>query len=407
MFEPIAITGAGCISGFGVGRDALLTALRAGRTAIGPAEFDTSALRSHTSGHVNGYDPTAFIAPAKLRRIDRIGRLAVSCCRLALDDAGLAAGSAVPAEEIAIALGSQTAGVHTLIDYLDRLLAQGAPGASALDFSNTVGNAAASLCAIELGLRGANVTLNSKEASGLAAIAFAASLLQSGAARAVVSGGVDDVEATFFTAHESFRALAFDEGSGEVSRPFDRRRNGFVLGAGGFLAVFETRDSARARGASVLGELCAVGAASAPCRLNEWPEDPAPLARCMREALGQAGVEPGDVAVVFASANSTQALDCVEAAALADVFGPRAVPVTSLKGALGESGSSGGAGLLAALDCLTDGVVPPTLRCDDLDPDCPVDVSHRARRLEDPPRRLALINSFASGGTMYSAVVRA
>ena len=407
MFDPIAITGAGCISGFGVGREALLTALHDGRSTIGPAPFDTATLSTHMAGHVDGYDPAAFIAPEKLRRIDRIGRLAVSCCTLALADAGLGSGSDVDRDRIAIALGSQTSGVHTLIDYLDRLLAHGPTGASALDFSNTVGNAAASLCGIELGLRGANVTLNNKEASSLAAIACAATLLRAGDVRAVVSGGVDDVEAVFLTAHETFGVLAHDDGHGEASRPFDRRRNGFVLGAGAFLLVFETPAWAEARGATALGALLGVAGMSVPCRLNDWPREPGPLARCMRESLRQARATPDQVALVCASANSTAILDRVEAAAIADVFGARAVPVVSLKGALGESGATGAAGLLVALACLREGRLPPTAGCDDPDPECAVDVSSRSRPIAAPPGAVALVNSVASGGTIYSAVVRA
>lgn len=404
MFDPIAITGAGCISGFGVGREALIDALHDGRSTIAPAAFDTTAVRSHVTGHVNGYDPAAFIAADKLRRIDRIGRLAVSCCRLAVDDAGL--GDEPAREQLAIALGSQTSGVHTLIDYLDRLLAHGPPGASALDFSNTVGNAAASLCGIELGLRGANVTLNNKEASSLAAVACAASLLRAGSAQAVVTGGVDDVEAVFLTAHESFGVLAHDAGEGEASRPFDRRRNGFVLGAGGFLLVCETAASARARGANIRGSLLAIAGASMPCRLNDWPRDSEPIARCMREALRQAQASPDDVALVIASANSTPALDRVEAAAIVRACRPD-VPVVSLKGALGESGASGAAGLLVALDCLGRAHLPPTCGCDHPDPECPVNVSNVARTIATRPGAVAVVNSIASGGTMYCAVVRA
>ena len=117
---------------------------------------------------------------------------------------------------------------------------EGPTGASALDFSNTVGNAAASLCGIEFGLRGINVTIGQKEASALSAMAHAASVLRAGRARAIVTGGVDDFEELFFTVYDQFRALATDEGVGEASRPFDRRRNGFVLGCGAFMVVLES-----------------------------------------------------------------------------------------------------------------------------------------------------------------------
>ncbi|HYN07095.1 MAG TPA: beta-ketoacyl synthase N-terminal-like domain-containing protein [Vicinamibacterales bacterium] len=405
MTDPVAITGGSCISGLGLGRTAFDSALRAGRSAISAATFDTSALQSHLAGQIVDFDPAAFIAPGKLRRIDRIGRLAVACCRLALDDAGLR--GAVGDGEVAVVIGTQTAGIHSLVEYLDRLIAQGPPGASALDFSNTVGNAAASLCGIELGLRGANVTVNNKEASALGAVAYAMSLIGSGPARAVVTGGVDDIEATFFATHERFGVLASDEGHGEASRPFDRRRNGFVMGSGAFLIVLESAASVEARGVTPRGHLLGIGATAATCRLNDWPRQPAQLVRCMRDALDRANLEPRDVAVVFASANSTQALDRVEAAALAEVFGAGAVPVTSLKGALGECGATGAAGILAALTCLDEGVIPPTAGFAESDPECPVDVSASPRPL--PPRagRVALVNSFASGGTSYAAVVRA
>ena len=404
---PLAITGTSAISGFGIGPASFADGLRSGRTTIALVEgFDTSESHSHVAGQIRDFDPALFIAPGRLRRIDRIGRLSIACCKLAMESAGLTDLGPIGADCVGVALGSYTSGIHSLVEYLDRLIEQGPTGSSALDFSNTVGNAAASLCGIELGLRGANVTLNNKEASALAAVAYAASLLESGRARALVTGGVDDLERTFFAVHAEFGVLANDDGEGEASRPFDRRRNGFVLGAGAFLVVLETTDSARARGAAVHGELSAIAATSAPARLNDWPRDPGELAHCMRVALDRANREPRDVAAVFASANSTPVLDRTEAAALAEVFGESTVPVTALKGALGECGAIGAAGLIAAIDCLRDGIIPPTAGFEQRDPDCPVNVSREPRSVTPRPHQVALVNSFASGGASYSAVVR-
>ena len=406
--NDLAVTGLGCISGFGVGTAAFERGLFGGQRAYGPVRaFDTSAARSHTAGYIDSFDPTAFIPPARLRRIDRVGQLSIASCRLALEDADLLGSALVEGRDIGIALGSATAGLHTLVDYLDRLNDQGPAGASALDFSNTVGNAAASLCGIELGLRGPNVTLNNKEASALAAVAYAASQLESGPARALVTGGVDDLEHTFFAVHAEFGVLANDDGEGEASRPFDRRRNGFVMGSGAFLIVLETTASARARGAAAHGELAAIAATSAPARLNEWPREPGDLARCMRVALDRANRDPRDVAAVFASANSTTVLDRTEAAALAEVFGESTVPVTALKGALGECGAIGAAGLMAAIACLRDGIIPPTAGFEQPDPDCHVNVSSQPRHVIPRPNQVVLVNSFASGGASYSAVIRA
>ena len=406
--HELAVTGLGCISGFGVGKTAFARGLFSGDRAYGPVrDFDTSTARSHLAGHIDGFDPAAFIAPGKLRRIDRVGQLSIACCRLALEDASLLGGEAIGRDDIGIALGSATAGLHTLVSYLDRLLDQGPSGASALDFSNTVGNAAASLCAIEFGLRGINVTIGQKEASACSAIAHAASVLQAGRARAMITGGVDEFERMFFAVYDRFRALASDQGAGEASRPFDRRRNGFVLGSGAFLVVLESADSAATRGARPLGHLAGVASTASPCGMHAWPDDPAELVRCMREALAQAAVRPDDVAVVFASANSSRRLDRVEAEALEELFGPSRVPVVAVKGTMGECGAAGAAAVVAAVLSLTQRVIPPTAGFEIGDPACPVDVAATSRPIDPGKPPVALINSFASGGTNVSLVVTA
>jgi 3-oxoacyl-[acyl-carrier-protein] synthase II len=405
--NELAVTGLGCISGFGVGTAAFERGVFGGARAYGPVRtFDISEARSRLAGYIDSFDPSAFISPAKLRRVDRVGQLAVACSRLALEDADLLGTSQVDGSDIGIALGSATSGVHTLVDYLDRLQVQGPTGASALDFSNTVGNAAASLCGIEFGLRGINVTVGQKEASACAAIAHAASVLQAGRVRAMITGGVDDFERMFFLVYDRFRALATDEGTGEVSRPFDLRRNGFILGCGAFLLVLESADSARARGARTLGYLIGSASTSSSCDLHAWPADPAELVRCMQEALAQAEIGPEDVAVVFASANSSRQLDLVEAEALEAVFGPSRLPVVAIKGAIGECGAAAGAAFVAAVLSLNQRLLPPTLGFEVVDPACSVDVHPSSRPIDPGKPPIALINSFASGGTNVSLVVR-
>jgi 3-oxoacyl-[acyl-carrier-protein] synthase II len=273
-----------------------------------------------------------------------------------------------------------------------------------LGFANTIANAAASLCSIEFGLRGPNVTIAQKQASALSAIAFAMAGLRQGRAAAFVCGGIDDFEERLFTVHDRMHVLSPVGGGAEASRPFDVRRNGFVLGTGGHLMVLETAEFAARRGVRPYGEVLGVGSGASACALGAWPTDPAGIVSTMWAALADAGVEPADIDVVFASANSTSVLDRVEAQALEKVFGPRGVPVVSIKGAVGEFGASGSAALMAALVGLAAGVIPPTLGCEQPDPACPVDVSAVAR----PARgRLALINATADGGAQYCLVARA
>jgi 3-oxoacyl-[acyl-carrier-protein] synthase II len=405
MRERVLITGLGCISGFGVDLERFSDALMSGATAIRPiAAFDTSACRSHKMAKIDGFTPAAFIDPAKLRRIDEIGRLALASCRLAMQDAGVFDAPDHVRDGIGVVLGSYTAGAHSTVEYLDNLYARGPSGVSAMSFSNTVGNAAASLCGIEYKLRGPNVTVSYKEASSLAAIAYAFGLVRHGRTAAVVTGGADDVEPVFFAVHDRFRVLSPTDAGEEAARPFDRRRNGFVLGEGAYSVIIEAESAATARSARAYGELLGTGATSATCGINDWPYDHVQYTRAMRLALEDAAIDPSEVAVVFASANGTARLDPLEAAALTDVFGEHRVPVVSLKGALGECGAIGAGSIAAALLCLRGGAMPPTAGFQIPDPRCPVNVSACSRPASGP---IALVNSFASGGTTYSAVVRA
>ena len=408
MSERIVVSGIGCIGSLGIGHQEFTGALLAGRTAVAPiTAFETTQCRSHRAAMLSGFRADAFLDLARLRRVDHVGRLALSACRLALEDAGLTAPPASNDEQIGVVLGTTTAGVHTTVEYMDNLIARGAAGVSAMSFSNTVGNAPASLCGIEYGLRGPNVTFSNKEASALAAMAFAFRILRQRRAAAVVAGGADELDRMFYEAHDRFHVLSPSDKGEEASRPFDRRRNGFVFGEGGFLMVLEPMATAEARGAAWYGELLGVGATASPCKLNDWPSDPSELARCMQMALDSAAVTAEDVSVVFASANSTPRLDRLEAGALREVFGPGGVPVVSIKGAVGEFGAVGAASTAAAFLCLREGRIPPTVGCDEPDSDLEVDVSSASRELQDAAgHSIALVNSFASGGANYSVVVR-
>ena len=241
-----------------------------------------------------------------------------------------------------------------------------------------------------------------KEASSLAAVAYSVNLVRHRRASALITGGVDDIEANFFRIHDRFNVMSPVSGEDEAARPFDRRRNGFVLGEGGFALVAENWSRAQNRDATIYAEIVGVGGTSSPCGINLWPHDPKHLAKSMELALEEADSRHQDISVVFASGNGAIELDRTEAAAIRDVFGNAGVKVVSIKGALGESGTTGAASLTAAILSLRQGRIPPTAGLEDLDPECPVDATPEARPLEG---RKALINSFASGGANYSVVV--
>ncbi len=403
MSSGIVVTGLGIVSPFGTSAEAFRDALLSGRHGIVPlTAFDTSTCRAHTAALVAGFDPSNWIAPMKQRRMDVAGQYAVALARQALDDGGVAYG-ATPDDGVGIVLGTYTAGGQPTEEFLRALFALGPIGAPALIFNATVANIAASLAALEMKLRGPNATISQKEASGLAAISHAADILRHGRARALVAGGVDAVYQVFYRVHDRFGALSHANGVPEGSRPFDSTRNGLVLGEGGFVLLLEKAADARARGAAIHGHLLGIAGGGASIGMYQWPDRPEPLARVMRQAIDEAGVTPEAIDVVYAAANSS-ALDGTEAKALGQLFGGGRTIVTSIKGALGESGAAGAAACVAALLCGARGLVPPTAGLADPDPACAG--LRIARRAEPAPGPIVLVNSVASGGALVSAVLR-
>jgi 3-oxoacyl-[acyl-carrier-protein] synthase II len=401
--QRIVITGLGVVTPFGTDTAAFADALGEGRSAVSPlTQFDTAGCAARCAASVQGFEPSRWIAPLKARRMDMTSQYAIAAAVQALADAGITAGQE-PRDDTGVAVGTYTGGGSRTEEFLEGMFRLGPIGAPALLFNATVANVAASLIGLELKFRGPNITISHKEASGLTAAAHAVDLLRGGQATTIVAAGVDALYPLFFRVHDHFGVLSHDNGRLEGSRPFDATRNGFVLGEGAYAFIMETDAAASARGARVLGELLAVECGGSPAGINQWPSRTADIARVMRRALDAAAIAPGDVGVVYASANST-ALDLVEAAAIHEVFGDTALPVTTVKGALGECSANGPGAIAAAIVCGGRGVVPPIAGLAHVDPACaPLALATSAVPLRRP---VALINAIASGGALATAIVR-
>lgn len=391
------------MSPFGTSHASFRDALLAGQSAIAPVNgFDTAGCRSTLAAEIKTLDASAWVPPMKMRRMDRTGVYAVAATKLALADAHA---SIAPDgdDTIGIVLGTWTAGGGSTQQFLEALFRNGPTGAPALLFDSTVANAAASLAGLEHRFRGPNMTVSHKEASGLAAIVSAVDLMREGRATALMAGGSDAIFEPFYKGHDRFNVMS---PHGEFSRhlaPFDADRDGFVIGEGAYNLWMEAGDGSGASGAAH-GEILGVAASSAACPINTWPPRPEPLVRTMRLALEDAALTADAVDVVYASANATRGLDAVEALALVELFGGTRSVVTSLKGALGESGASGAAACVAALLCGRAGRVPPVagLQC----PDPAAAPLRLARTADDAPGPIALINGVASGGALFTVVLR-
>ena len=400
------ITGLGLVSPFGTDPAAFRDALLAGRSGLSPVTtFPVDACHARQAALVRDFEPTRWIPPMKLRRMDDTGKFAVVAARQALDDAGIAP-DPEGRDDIGVALGTYTAGGQATNEFLESLWAQGPMGAAALLFNSTVANAPASLAALEHKLRGPNLTITQKESSGLAAVGAAADLVAGGRASAMIAGGVDAVYSVFFVVHDRFGVLSSDDAGGECSRPFDAGRNGLVMGEGAYTVIVEDPEQhARRQGPSPRGEILGYAAGSEAVPINAWPSRPESIARVMRAALADAGVGPDGVAAVYAAANSTPGLDCVEAQAIAEVFAANpALVVTSIKGALGEAASSSAAGVVAALVCGAHCQVPPVAGLATVDA-CVVGL-RLVKSGAAPSGDVLLVNGISSGGAICSMVLR-
>ena len=337
----------------------------------------------------------------KLRRMDDTARYAVVITRQAFADASYPLRDDGD-DDAGVVLGTFTAGGQATSEYLTALHRGGPMGAPAVLFNSTVANAPASLAGLEFKLRGPNVTVSQKEASGLAAIVTATDALRLDRSHALAAGGVDAIFDIFFRVHDRFGVMAPSDES--MQGPFDRNRRGFVLGEGGFALLLEQDASVRARGAATYGEVLGVGALSAAVGINQWPTTKEPLVRTMQAALDDAGLTASDVNVIYAAANATRALDSVEADALSCLFGRSRPLVTSIKGAIGECGAASAASCVAAVVCGSAGEVPPIVGLGETDPAASELNLVTSRQILPGP--IALINAIGSGGAVFSVVLK-
>ena len=402
MTDRVVITGCGAVGPFGEGVEVLVEAIKRGRTTVERTE------RACATRVREAVDPGPVRANV-WRRLDRSSRMAVSAARQALRDAGLASpdGASETSSDstCGIVLGTMTAGVPTLRDFLTATLREGPEGASPMLFPFTVPNSPASQCSILLGLDGPNLTISEMEASGLAAIATAAGLVRDGACEVMVAGGVDEWVDEYDRAWARLRLTHRGDPAG-FPGPFARGRRGFVPGEGAYFVVLESLERAVRRGARVLAEIAGEAMRHAGGETHSWPSKPAAMVEAIAVALSGARLRPEEIGYVAAGANGSRALDAVEANAIRSALGgaARRVPVTSVKGAVGESGSASACAVLVAAASIRDGFVPPVAGLDDPDPDLGLNlVVGEARRAPVPS---VLVDALGTGGSCAALVLR-
>ena len=386
----IVVTGLGAVTPLGVGASVLFERWAAGVCGIADGE-----------GQCREFVPTEHLTVKEARRADRFTQLALVASMEALADAGWSDALPYDPAQIGTIVGTGIGGIGT-IEANDRVMFdQGPKQVAPLAVPLMMGNAAAAAVSMRHGLRGLAFGTVSACSSGADAIGAAMRAIECGDAQAVVTGGAEAALTPLSRA--AFGALDALSVTG-ISRPFDRRRDGFVMGEGAGILVLEEGDAARARGARILGVVRGYGATADAHHLTAPDPGGTGAATAITRALERAGLGAGDVVYVNAHGTSTQLNDRAETVALKQALGPHAArtPVSSTKSAIGHLlGAAGAVEAIATILALRARVIPPTLGLEEPDPDLDLDyVPLNARALELPEgrRAIAISNSFGFGG---------
>ena len=409
MKKRVVITGIGVMASNGIGKSGFWDALKAGRSGVKPVTlFDTSSTRSKTAGEISGFKAEDFLVSKGLRTFDRATKLVLSASKLALDDSGL--GSPL-SEEVSIrtgvSLGSTLGSVWSISEFDKEGLREGPMAVNPALFPNTVINAPASQISIRFNIKGFNTTISTGFASGLDAIYYAVNFIKLYDYDMVLAGGVEELCLQTFLGFYKIGHLAGSrDGKEEVNCPFDKRRNGIVLGEGACILILEEVEHAKSRKADIYAEILGYGTSFDPKSKNIYSPKAEGAAKAIRLALEDAKVSADEIDYVSATANSTLDCDVMETRAINRVFGDRAkkVPVSSIKSMIGDTFSASGAmNVAASIGAMNDSFIPPTINYKVKDARCDLDYVPNESR--DAKIDKVLIDSFTPTGVNSSLMI--
>jgi 3-oxoacyl-[acyl-carrier-protein] synthase II len=396
------ITGVGLVSALGIGTEANWKALLAGESGVGPITlFDASRHAARIAAEVKAFDPLRWVDKKDVKKMDRFIQFAVAAADFALGDSGLRVEPA-NADEVGVYIGSGIGGFATIEREHEALLTGGPRRVSPFFIPAAIVNLASGWVSIRTGAKGPNSATCTACTTSAHAVGDSYRLIQRGDAVAMIAGGSEAaITPLGVGGFAAMRALSTrNDDPARASRPFDRERDGFVIGEGSGVVVLEQLESARRRGASIYCELVGYGMSSDAHHISAPCEDGDGAVRVMQRTLRDAGVEARVIDYVNVHGTSTPQGDRVEVVALKRVFGDHArkLAISSTKSMTGHLlGAAGGfeAGVTAL--AIRDQVLPPTINQEHPDPDCDLDVvPNRARRAE---LSYAMSNSFGFGGT--------
>ncbi|MXZ73121.1 MAG: beta-ketoacyl-ACP synthase II [Acidobacteria bacterium] len=409
MARRVAVTGVGLVSSLGVGTDANWEALLEGRSGIRTiASFDASAFASRIGGEVRGFDPLAFLTRKDVRKMDVFIQYAIAASEFAVQDAGLSTEEPL-GPDVGVFIASGIGGFST-IEREHRALLEGGPRKiSPFFIPSAIINLAAGQVSIRFGAQGPNSATCTACSASAHAIGDAYEMIRRSDADVMIAGGSEaSITPMGVGGFAAMRALSTRNDEPErACRPFDKDRDGFIIGEGSGVLILEELERARARNASIYCELVGYGMSADAFHMTAPAENGDGAFRVMRNTLRSAGVEPNVVDYINAHGTSTPHNDRIETLAIKRCFGDHAtsLAISSTKSMTGHLlGAAGGleAGITAL--AVRHQVAPPTINLENPDPDCDLDYVANARR--EMPITYALSNSFGFGGTNASLLLR-
>jgi 3-oxoacyl-[acyl-carrier-protein] synthase II len=398
----VVVTGLGLITPLGIGVERSWKGLLQGKSGIRRiTQFDASAFATQIAGEVEGFNPEDYIEPKEIKTMDRFIHFGMAAATMAMEDAQLKVDEA-NAARVGVYVGSGMGGLPAIEHYHRVLLEKGPRRITPFFIPMLIINLAAGQISIRFGAKGPNVAPATACATGSHAIGDAFKVIQRGDADAMIAGGTEScITAMGIGGFNAMKALSTrNEEPQRASRPFDKDRDGFIMGEGAGILVLEERGFALKRGAKIYAELIGYGLTADAYHITSPAPEGEGAARCMTMALHDAGVQPAMIDYINAHGTSTKYGDELETAAIKSVFGEHAyqLAVSSTKSMIGHLLGAAG-GVEAVICCLSirNGLMPPTINLDNPDSGCDLDfVAHTARQKEV---RYALSNSFGFGGT--------
>lgn len=399
MQNGIVITGLGVIAPNGIGKESFWDALKEGSLGIKPvSRFDTRQLKCGQAGEIQDFKPEEFLGTRGLRDLERSSRLLCSAAGMAIEDADLKIDH-TNTDDIGVCTGTTLSSLWNVAEFDKEAINEGPLFTNVALFPGTVMNAASSQVSIKYNIQGFNTTISTGFSSSIDALKYAIDFIRLKRIKAVLVGGVESLSPLNYNGFYRLGYMAGINGE-EISCPFDKRRNGIILGEGAAVVVVEDEEYAKERGARIYARVNGIGNHFEAFKVGKYDPDAAGLKESIREAMKLSELDVSEIDYIGASANSVPEQDRLETKAIKDVYGKYAynIPVSSIKSMIGETFSAAGLfQISASVGSMYKGFIPPTMNYEVKDDDCDLDyVANRSRitRINN-----VLINNYGPGGS--------